>query len=79
MKANRWISLYPLSSKDRKAVTPPFSGTTEKGNMKMSMLLLELDGKGVRIWKVLLLFQAEDGIRDYYASRGLGDVYKRQD
>ena len=24
------------------------------------------------------LFQAEDGIRDYYASRGLGDVYKRQ-
>ena len=23
-------------------------------------------------------FQAEDGIRDYYASRGLGDVYKRQ-
>ena len=21
---------------------------------------------------------AEDGIRDYYASRGLGDVYKRQ-
>ena len=22
--------------------------------------------------------QAEDGIRDYYASRGLGDVYKRQ-
>ena len=23
-------------------------------------------------------FQAEDGILDYYASRGLGDVYKRQ-
>ena len=23
-------------------------------------------------------FQAEDGIRYYYASRGLGDVYKRQ-
>ena len=22
--------------------------------------------------------EAEDGIRDYYASRGLGDVYKRQ-
>ena len=25
-----------------------------------------------------LLFQAEDGIRDYTPSRGLGDVYKRQ-
>ncbi len=24
-------------------------------------------------------FQAEDGIRDAQASRGLGDVYKRQD
>ena len=27
---------------------------------------------------VFFVFQAEDGIRDYYASRGLGDVYKRQ-
>ena len=26
----------------------------------------------------MFFFQAEDGIRDYYASRGLGDVYKRQ-
>ena len=25
-----------------------------------------------------LIFQAEDGIRDLYMSRGLGDVYKRQ-
>ena len=25
-----------------------------------------------------LLFQAEDGIRDFCLSRGLGDVYKRQ-
>ncbi len=25
------------------------------------------------------LFQAEDGIRDCLLSRGLGDVYKRQD
>ncbi len=24
-------------------------------------------------------FQAEDGIRDVLGSRGLGDVYKRQD
>ena len=27
---------------------------------------------------VLFFFQAEDGIRDSVASRGLGDVYKRQ-
>ena len=27
---------------------------------------------------VTLSFQAEDGIRDSVASRGLGDVYKRQ-
>ena len=26
----------------------------------------------------LFFFQAEDGIRDSVASRGLGDVYKRQ-
>ena len=25
-----------------------------------------------------IIFQAEDGIRDSVASRGLGDVYKRQ-
>ena len=28
---------------------------------------------------VVLFFQAEDGIRDLVRSRGLGDVYKRQD
>ncbi len=27
----------------------------------------------------LFFFQAEDGIRDVERSRGLGDVYKRQD
>ena len=27
----------------------------------------------------LVFFQAEDGIRDLVRSRGLGDVYKRQD
>ena len=27
---------------------------------------------------LLLVFQAEDGIRDRSPSRGLGDVYKRQ-
>ncbi len=28
---------------------------------------------------LLFFFQAEDGIRDVLGSRGLGDVYKRQD
>ena len=29
-------------------------------------------------WRVGFFFQAEDGIRDAQESRGLGDVYKRQ-
>ena len=29
-------------------------------------------------WVVAQQFQAEDGIRDFCLSRGLGDVYKRQ-
>ncbi len=33
---------------------------------------------GVRLW-LFFFFQAEDGIRDVERSRGLGDVYKRQD
>ena len=28
---------------------------------------------------IFFFFQAEDGIRDLVRSRGLGDVYKRQD
>ena len=28
---------------------------------------------------MIFFFQAEDGIRDLVRSRGLGDVYKRQD
>ncbi len=28
---------------------------------------------------IVFFFQAEDGIRDVERSRGLGDVYKRQD
>ena len=31
------------------------------------------------VFVFMLLFQAEDGIRDRVRSRGLGDVYKRQD
>ena len=34
----------------------------------------------VLLWGFLIFFfQAEDGIRDLVRSRGLGDVYKRQD
>ena len=33
----------------------------------------------VKYLDVLFFFQAEDGIRDLVRSRGLGDVYKRQD
>ena len=31
------------------------------------------------MWLSVFFFQAEDGIRDLVRSRGLGDVYKRQD
>eukprot|EP00657_Telonema_sp_P-1_P006510 TRINITY_DN2535_c0_g1_i1.p1 TRINITY_DN2535_c0_g1~~TRINITY_DN2535_c0_g1_i1.p1 ORF type:complete len:124 (-),score=59.06 TRINITY_DN2535_c0_g1_i1:11-382(-) len=33
----------------------------------------------VNIMLCIFFFQAEDGIRDLVRSRGLGDVYKRQD
>ena len=33
----------------------------------------------MRWWYAFFFFQAEDGIRDLVRSRGLGDVYKRQD
>ena len=33
----------------------------------------------VFLFDVFFFFQAEDGIRDLVRSRGLGDVYKRQD
>ena len=33
----------------------------------------------VVLFCVFFFFQAEDGIRDLVRSRGLGDVYKRQD
>ena len=39
--------------------------------------MLGVDLGGRRIIKKIF-FQAEDGIRDPYLSRGLGDVYKRQ-
>ena len=30
-----------------------------------------------QVWYIIMFFQAEDGIQDSVASRGLGDVYKR--
>ena len=36
-------------------------------------------GKGECSGEAAFFFQAEDGIRDAQESRGLGDVYKRQD
>ena len=33
----------------------------------------------VKVETIVFFFQAEDGIRDLVRSRGLGDVYKRQD
>ena len=42
---------------------------------------MNVECEATRRWTFIGLceaVQAEDGIRDYYASRGLGDVYKRQ-
>jgi len=36
------------------------------------------DQVGNQVSELVFFFQAEDGIRDSVASRGLGDVYKRQ-
>ena len=41
-----------------------------------SVILLQLDV--IVSWAAFFFFQAEDGIRDLVRSRGLGDVYKRQ-
>ena len=36
-------------------------------------------GVCILVFFIGFFFQAEDGIRDLVRSRGLGDVYKRQD
>mgnify|MGYP003686818109 CR=1 FL=1 len=41
------------------------------------MQCVDLGGRRI-IKKKKIFFQAEDGIRDVERSRGLGDVYKRQ-
>ena len=45
---------------------------------KISRMLKIVDAMAV-CSVVFVFFQAEDGIRDLVRSRGLGDVYKRQD
>ncbi len=40
---------------------------------------LEIGGVESGCTLLFFFFQAEDGIRDAQESRGLGDVYKRQD
>ena len=43
------------------------------------VILMFLELESVVVLYVFFVFQAEDGIRDLVRSRGLGDVYKRQD
>ena len=53
---------------------------------KLGLLIVEVEiGVAVVVVAVVVVillfdffFQAEDGIRDFCLSRGLGDVYKRQ-
>ena len=47
----------------------------------MLLCLLAVIVKFIRFVRIcfFFFFQAEDGIRDAQESRGLGDVYKRQD
>ena len=40
---------------------------------------MKIEGEGENEEVVVVFFQAEDGIRDLVRSRGLGDVYKRQE
>ena len=43
------------------------------------MVLEESEAKTKRQKAAMFFLQAEDGIRDLVRSRGLGDVYKRQE
>ena len=47
----------------------------------MGIVCYGVDGICFMVFSYLLVFffQAEDGIRDLVRSRGLGDVYKRQE
>ena len=45
----------------------------------MSLLIYEYCSELDHMCVIFFFFQAEDGIRDLVRSRGLGDVYKRQE
>ena len=47
--------------------------------MTTFLLLVRTIRSVIVLWSCCFCFQAEDGIRDLVRSRGLGDVYKRQD
>mgnify|MGYP003381658455 CR=1 FL=1 len=47
--------------------------------LMVRICLLILFGIGLYLGIRCFFFQAEDGIRDLVRSRGLGDVYKRQE
>ncbi len=50
------------------------------GNKERYILVTAHAGTIMRRFSIsFFFFQAEDGIRDVERSRGLGDVYKRQD
>ena len=48
------------------------------GSYSLSDLFVKPDNPLPCLNVLIFFFQAEDGIRDSVASRGLGDVYKRQ-
>ena len=52
------------------------SGKSEAERVAIFMCMIGKDGQEVK--DTFEFERAEDGIRDYYASRGLGDVYKIQ-
>ena len=43
------------------------------------MYVSDLAPSCIDLWDGVFVFQAEDGIRDLVRSRGLGEVYKRQE
>ncbi len=51
----------------------------KNGNSKCTMNITIKQLNVVETLVIIFFFQAEDGIRDRSVSRGLGDVYKRQD
>eukprot|EP00828_Plagiopyla_frontata_P040253 TRINITY_DN5409_c0_g2_i1.p1 TRINITY_DN5409_c0_g2~~TRINITY_DN5409_c0_g2_i1.p1 ORF type:complete len:157 (-),score=27.23 TRINITY_DN5409_c0_g2_i1:58-528(-) len=48
------------------------------GGLMGQIIVMEMPLIFVYVFMFFFFFQAEDGIRDFCLSRGLGDVYKRQ-